>query len=205
MLCILSIRDIRYDKVRGKMTKVHKQSMQEAQADDHAFSPLEEHGLFDNDTVAEPFSQGLWSRPGFLVRRLNQIHYAMFFEECKEENVTPVQYGILTVLAANPWLDQTAIGYEVGLDRTTSADVIKRLEEKGLLERRINPMDRRSRQAAVTPEGLRVMALLKQGMARAQQRLLDPLSLRDRKIFMSLLVELVDANNQYGRAVLKSV
>ncbi|MFC0660948.1 MarR family winged helix-turn-helix transcriptional regulator [Eoetvoesiella caeni] len=187
------------------MTKVHKQSMQEAQADDHAFSPLEEHGLFDNDTVAEPFSQGLWSRPGFLVRRLNQIHYAMFFEECKEENVTPVQYGILTVLAANPWLDQTAIGYEVGLDRTTSADVIKRLEEKGLLERRINPMDRRSRQAAVTPEGLRVMALLKQGMARAQQRLLDPLSLRDRKIFMSLLVELVDANNQYGRAVLKSV
>jgi DNA-binding MarR family transcriptional regulator len=139
------------------------------------------------------------------VRRLNQIHYAMFFEECKEENVTPVQYGILTVLAANPWLDQTAIGYEVGLDRTTSADVIKRLEEKGLLERRINPMDRRSRQAAVTPEGLRVMALLKQGMARAQQRLLDPLSLRDRKIFMSLLVELVDANNQYGRAVLKSV
>ena len=205
MLCILSIRDIRYDKVRGKMTKVHKQSMQEAQADDHAFSPLGEHGLFDNDTVAEPFSQGLWSRPGFLVRRLNQIHYAMFFEECKEENVTPVQYGILTVLAANPWLDQTAIGYEVGLDRTTSADVIKRLEEKGLLERRINPMDRRSRQAAVTPEGLRVMALLKQGMARAQQRLLDPLSLRDRKIFMSLLVELVDANNQYGRAVLKSV
>lgn len=205
MLCILSIWDIGYDKVRGKMTKVHKQSMQAVHVEDHAFSPLEEHGLFDSDTVAEPFSQGLWSRPGFLVRRLNQIHYAMFFEECKEENVTPVQYGILTVLAANPWLDQTAIGYEVGLDRTTSADVIKRLEEKGLLERRINPMDRRSRQAAVTPEGLRVMAMLKQGMARAQQRLLDPLSLRDRKIFMSLLVELVDANNQYGRAVLKSV
>ena len=129
----------------------------------------------------------------------------MFFEECKEENVTPVQYGILTVLSANPWLDQTAIGYEVGLDRTTSADVIKRLEEKGLLERRINPLDRRSRQAAITPEGQRVMELLKQGMARAQQRLLDPLSLRDRKIFMSLLVELVDANNQYGRAVLKSI
>lgn len=199
------------------MTEAHKRLMQAAQADDaaaaesaaprstarHGFSNSQDSAK--NDTALEPFSQGLWARPGFLVRRLNQIHYAMFFEECKEENVTPVQYGILTVLSANPWLDQTAIGYEVGLDRTTSADVIKRLEEKGLLERRINPLDRRSRQAAITPEGQRVMELLKQGMARAQQRLLDPLSLRDRKIFMSLLVELVDANNQYGRAVLKSI
>ena len=25
----------------------------------------------------------LWSRPGFLVRRLHQIHYALFFEECR--------------------------------------------------------------------------------------------------------------------------
>jgi DNA-binding MarR family transcriptional regulator len=199
------------------MTEAQKRLMQASQTDDaaaaenaaprstarHGFS--NRHDSAKNDTALEPFSQGLWARPGFLVRRLNQIHYAMFFEECKEENVTPVQYGILTVLSANPWLDQTAIGYEVGLDRTTSADVIKRLEEKGLLERRINPLDRRSRQAAITPEGQRVMELLKQGMARAQQRLLDPLSLRDRKIFMSLLVELVDANNQYGRAVLKSI
>ncbi len=198
------------------MTEAHKQLMQTTQADvmqagNEAPKSAAKHGssknhdFAKNDTALEPFSQGLWARPGFLVRRLNQIHYAMFFEECKEENVTPVQYGILTVLSANPWLDQTAIGYEVGLDRTTSADVIKRLEEKGLLERRINPLDRRSRQAAITPEGQRVMELLKQGMARAQQRLLDPLSLRDRKIFMSLLVELVDANNQYGRAVLKSI
>jgi len=24
----------------------------------------------------------LWARPGFLIRRLHQIHYALFFEEC---------------------------------------------------------------------------------------------------------------------------
>ena len=164
---------------------------------------------FDNpavdDAALEPFREGLWSRPGFLVRRLNQIHYSMFFEECKEENITPVQYGILTVLSLNPWLDQTAIGYELGLDRTTSADVIKRLEEKGWVERRVNPSDRRSRQVLTTPEGLRVMAQLQESMARSQQRLLQPLSPRDQKIFMSLLSELVEANNQYGRAVLKAI
>lgn len=151
------------------------------------------------------FSGGVWSRPGFLVRRLHQIHYAIFFEECEEGGITPVQYGVLTVLERNPWLDQTAIGYEVGLDRTTAADVIKRLEEKGYLERRINPEDKRSRQAAVTPKGAAIMTELQESMARAQKRLLQPLSPRDQKTFMSLLTELVEANNQYGRAALRSL
>lgn len=148
---------------------------------------------------------GVWARPGFLIRRLHQIHYAIFFEECKEGGITPVQYGVLTVLAREPWLDQTAIGYEVGLDRTTAADVIKRLEEKGLVQRRINKLDRRSRQAAVTEKGLSMMGHLQDSMTRSQRRLLQPLSPRDQKIFMSLLLELVEANNQYGRAALKAL
>lgn len=159
-----------------------------------------------DDITPEVFSShGLWSRPGFLVRRLNQIHYALFYEECKECSITPVQYGILTVLSQNPWLDQTAIGYELGLDRTTSADVIKRLEEKGWVERRVNPHDKRSRQANITPQGLVLMEEMKDNMARSQQRLIEPLSPANRKLFLSLLTEVVEANNQYGRAALKAV
>src|SRR5690606_1841327 len=155
-------------------------------------------------TVFDPAKQVLWSRPGYLVRRLNQIHYALFYEECKTQNVTPVQYGVLTALSLSPWLDQTAIGMELGLDRTTTADVIKRLQERGLVERRVNPNDKRSRQAVITPEGLRIMGLLQGGMARAQQRLLEPLTPRNQEIFMKLLSTLVEANNQYSRTALKS-
>ena len=82
--------------------------------------------------------------------------------------------------------------------------MIKRLQEKGLVDRRVNPMDRRSRQAVITPEGLRVMGLLQNGMLRAQQRLLEPLSPRNQEIFMNLLSTLVDANNDYGRATLRA-
>ena len=153
--------------------------------------------------IFDPAKQVLWSRPGYLVRRLNQIHYAMFYEECKTQNVTPVQYGVLTALSLSPWLDQTAIGMELGLDRTTTADVVKRLQERGLVERRINPNDKRSRQAVITQAGLRIMGLLQEGMARAQQRLLEPLSTRNQEIFMKLLSTLVEANNQYSRTTLK--
>ncbi|MCB5364231.1 MarR family transcriptional regulator [Pusillimonas sp. CC-YST705] len=145
---------------------------------------------------------GVWSRPGFLVRRLHQIHCALFYEESKY-GITPVQYGIMTVLARNPWLDQTAVGYEVGLDRTTVADVIRRLEDKGWVERRTNEQDRRSRLVAITTEGLAVMLEMQAGVERSQRKLLAPLSLKDQRTFLTLLFQVVEANNQYGRATLK--
>ncbi|MPS28156.1 MarR family winged helix-turn-helix transcriptional regulator [Pigmentiphaga sp.] len=156
----------------------------------------------DHDTSSPPFDpaeQVLWSRSGYLVRRLNQIHYAMFFEECSHE-ITPVQYGILTALSLQPGSDQKTIGHELGLDRTTTADVVKRLERKGYLTRRVDPEDRRSRQSFITEEGLRVMGQLQAGMTRAQQRLISPLSKKDQDTFMRLLSKLVQANNHYGRA-----
>ena len=44
----------------------------------------------------------LWDRPGFLIRRLHQIHVALFLEECRGFDVTPVQYAVLTALAIAP-------------------------------------------------------------------------------------------------------
>ena len=157
------------------------------------------------ETRVKFHDQGLWSRPGFLVRRLNQIHYAMFFEECKNENITPVQHGVLSVLLNEPYLDQSSIGLKVGLDRTTSADVIKRLADKGLVGRRVNPEDRRSRQSFITDEGIRIMKQLRKGMIRSQERLLEPLNQEERDTFVQLLSRLVEENNQYGRAALKDM
>ncbi|WP_246012887.1 MarR family winged helix-turn-helix transcriptional regulator [Pigmentiphaga humi] len=159
-------------------------------------------GATDNEVPSpafDPAEQVLWSRPGYLARRLNQIHYAMFFEECSNE-ITPVQYGILTALSLQPGSDQKTIGRELGLDRTTTADVLKRLERKGYVTRRVDPDDRRSRQSFITDEGLRVMGLLQEGMNRAQQRLISPLNKKDQHTFVRLLAKLVQANNHYGRA-----
>lgn len=156
-------------------------------------------------TTVDPARELLWARPGFLVRRLHQIHVALFFEECKSQNVTPVQYGILTAVAALPDLDQTSLGQEVGLDRTTTADVVKRLEERGLVERRANPADKRTRHVRLTAEGHKVVESLRGDMARAQERMLEPLRPAERTMLMDLMRILVEANNQYGRTVLRGV
>jgi len=152
----------------------------------------------------DPIQQVLRSRVGFLVRRLNQIHYALFAEECRTHSMTPVQFGVLTALSLNPWLDQTAIGSELGLDRTTTADVLKRLEEKNMIMRRMSPTDRRSRQSMITEEGYVAMKSLHESMMAAQRRLMAPLSQRNQEIFLKLLSTLVDGNNEYSRAPTRS-
>lgn len=147
----------------------------------------------------------LWRRPGFLVRRLHQIHSTLCLEECNIEGITPVQYGILTVLNNRPGIEQRSISYELGIDRTTTADVLRRLEGKQLVKRQVNPNDKRSRQVYITPAGALLMAELDPRMKKAQKRLLEPLSSTEKEQFMRLLTKVVEGNNEHGRAILHTV
>jgi DNA-binding MarR family transcriptional regulator len=142
----------------------------------------------------------LAARPGFLIRRLNQIHHAIFFEECRDFNITPVQYGALSALEAEPGLDQKALGMVVGLDRTNTADVLKRLEERGLVRRQQSPSDGRAKNAFLTIEGQQVTEEMYAAMVSAQERFIAPLKSGERKRLLGLLRILVDSNNEFGRA-----
>ncbi len=146
----------------------------------------------------------LSARPGYLIRRLNQIHYAIFFEECKQFNITPVQYGMLTALSVTPGIDQKTLGHELGLDRTNTADVLKRLEDRGLVRRVPSVVDGRVKNAFITPEGEKITSGMYGAMANAQERLLAPLPTAERKKFMELLLLLVESNNELGRASMRA-
>jgi DNA-binding MarR family transcriptional regulator len=135
----------------------------------------------------------LWSRPGYLVRRVHQSHTALFAEECKAYGITPVQYGVLTALLHRPGIDQATLGAEVGIDRTNAADVLERLAERGLVKREKSGADRRMMLAQLTAEGRSLTREMHGAMQRAQERLLEMLSPAERKSFMRLLLKLVDA------------
>ncbi len=143
----------------------------------------------------------LWARPGYLLRRLHQIHYALFFEECAGFDITPVQYGLLTTLSLNPDLDQNSLGRELGIDRTNVADVLNRLAGRGLLERRRSPHDGRMVLARLTPAGEKLTKKMYRSMQRAQERLLKPLVPSERQAFIITLIRLIDGNNHLGRTI----
>lgn len=144
----------------------------------------------------------LWKRPGYLIRRLHQVHYALFFEECHEFGITPVQYGLLTILSGNPDSDQISLAQALGIDRTNVADVLSRLAQRGLVDRTRSTEDKRMVLARLTAEGERLVAAMHPAMSRAQERLIDTLGEEEREAFLATLLKLLEANNKYGRAAL---
>lgn len=162
------------------------------------------------DTGAKPSDNGtdklghiIWDRPGYLVRRLHQIHVAMFLESVAAGEITPIQFGLLSILSTRPNIDQFTIGEELGLDRANVAGILNRLEAKKLISRVIDPENRRRKICLATPRGVALVKRHEQEMQACQQRLLAPLNQEDRRTFMDLLSRLVEANNESGRTSLK--
>lgn len=142
----------------------------------------------------------LWERPGFLVRRLHQIHIGLFADACGTSDLTAVQYAILSVLFANPGLDQLTLSRAVGIDRTSGADVIRRLVKRGLVDRSQSELDRRAQVVTLTDEGRAIAREVRPMMEAAQDALLAPLSEKDQRSFMKMLRHLVLSNNEASRA-----
>ncbi len=152
-----------------------------------------------NTKTAFPLS----ARPGFLIRRLHQIHLSLFAEECAAFEVTPVQYSILTAVAARPGLEQVALAQEVGVDRATMANVVARLAQRGMVRRVQCKQDRRLKLVLPTPACTRLLEQMEDAARRAHERTIEALKPRERAAFIKALTYLVGANNAHGRAPLR--
>jgi DNA-binding MarR family transcriptional regulator len=156
------------------------------------------------DDEEAAFARDLAGRPGFLVRRLHQIHLALFAEECGRFGVTPVQYSVLTVVGVRPGLEQARLAHEVGVDRTTLANVLARLERRGLVRRSVpDGGDRRTKQVFPTPQGRGLLDRMDAAARRAHERTVEALAPEERAVFLAQLRTLVDAGNEHGRAPLR--
>lgn len=145
----------------------------------------------------------LYEHPGHLLRRAQQISVSMFFDEMGGE-LTPVQYAMLRNLAGNPGIDQVSLSSSSGIDTSTGATVCARLEEKGLLERKVIPTNRRQRALTITTAGQQLLDEMIPGAQRLRRRLLAPLTSAEQLKFMELLTKLVQENNAQSRAPLTS-
>lgn len=138
--------------------------------------------------------------PGFHIRRLQQIAVALFLQETERLGITPVQYAALQGIANAPSLDQRGLAHFIGLDTSTIASVLNRLEARGWVKRSVSPSDKRVKLLTLTALGHSELAAVLPGMHRAQQRILEPLSAKEAEEFKRLLRILVTANNALSRA-----
>jgi DNA-binding MarR family transcriptional regulator len=142
----------------------------------------------------------LYKRPGFLLRRAHQISVSLFMEESAEFNVTTTQYGVLVILRCCENLDQIGLSKKVGLDRSTTGLVVKRLESEGLVVRVEDRADRRRKVIVLTGKGERKLENLREAARIARERSLSAFSAEEGAEFLRLLETFVARFNGVTRA-----
>jgi DNA-binding MarR family transcriptional regulator len=146
----------------------------------------------------------VYTKPGYLFRRMQQIAVAIFVEECRAYDLTPVQYAALVAIRTHPGIDATRLSAVIAFDRSTLGNVIERLEAKQLIERKPSREDRRVKLLYLTKAGAALLRGIMPSVDRAQARMLQPLEPADRKTLMALLAQLVDLNNEASRVPLRA-
>ncbi len=141
-------------------------------------------------------------RPGFLIRRLHQIHVALFQEACGAFEITPLQYSLLSALAERGTADQTSLAADIALDRTTTTGALKRLESRKLVERPVSDDDRRARICRLTPAGTALLGKLESAARDAHKATLGHLSKTEQAAFIAMMQRIVaDHDNRDSSAV----
>src|SRR6202007_153573 len=129
----------------------------------------------------------VYTAPGYLFRRMQQIAVALFMEECKAFDLTPVQYAALIAIRTHPGIDATRLSAVIAFDRSTLGSVIERLEAKKFVERKPAPEDKRVKLLYLTKAGATLLRDIMPSVGRAQARMLQPLKPADRKALLVLL------------------
>jgi MarR family transcriptional regulator, lower aerobic nicotinate degradation pathway regulator len=146
----------------------------------------------------------LYRRPGFLIRRAHQIAVSIFLEESGNLGITTTQYGALVVLNTRSDLDQVGLATLVGIDRSTTALVVGKLESSGFLVREKDASDKRRNVLVITDAGRAALASLAEPARRARERELAVFSLADQATFLRLLETFVGTFNANTRAPIKA-
>ncbi len=135
-----------------------------------------------------------------LLHRAGQCAEVLFSNEAGKSDLTPRQYAILSSVSQQPDISQTGLVEQTGVDRSTLADIVRRLVKKGLLQRKRTRRDARMYAVRLTHKGQSALSQLKPAAARVDQRLLAALKADQRSGFIDALGEIVRAMNRAAAA-----
>lgn len=127
---------------------------------------------------------------GSLVRRAQQRHAALWAESVSTR-VSSVQYATLETIDRLPGASQRDLGEELGLDRSTIADLVQRMERAGLLLRRRDAADRRRNTLELSAAGAAELEALRPAVDAVQLRLVEGLDAAEAAELRRLLLRLI--------------
>jgi DNA-binding MarR family transcriptional regulator len=135
--------------------------------------------------------------PSHLIKRCQQYFGDLYAQEAGARDLTKQQFTVLAALEHNEGVSQTALVEMTGIDRSTLAEMARRMLEKGLLSRERTEEDQRANAVAITPSGRKALRAARNAAERAERALLDPLPPAERQKFIKALSQIASAAEAY--------
>lgn len=140
-----------------------------------------------------------------LLHRTGQVAEVVFTHVAGDLDLTPRQFAVLAAAAREPNISQIGLVRETGIDRSTLADIVKRLIRKGLLQRQRTKSDARMYAVRLTPRSQEVFEQARRRADRADEALLSFLPAADRAAFLNALRRLIEGYENAGGDMLATL
>ncbi|TQM43849.1 MarR family winged helix-turn-helix transcriptional regulator [Pseudonocardia cypriaca] len=124
--------------------------------------------------------------PGHLIRCAQQRHTLLWTQEFGGDLTGP-QYAVISAIGSDHGLDQRAVGRRASLDKSSTANVVARLEGQGWLRLAKDPADRRRTSLSLTPVARAALSEVTRRAGAVQERLLAPVPEARREPFVAAL------------------
>ena len=131
--------------------------------------------------------------PSHLLRRAEQFATELFARSELHDGVTLRQTVLLAAIAEAEGASQSDLVRTTGVDRSTLAEMMARMEKKGLIARAAAADDGRAKSVRLTNEGRRRLDAVLPAIRDVDRNLLAALTATKRTAFQAILAELAEA------------
>jgi DNA-binding MarR family transcriptional regulator len=126
-----------------------------------------------------------------LLHRAGQCADELFASHMTHSDLTPRQFAVMKAVAKYSDASQTALVEQTGIDRSTLADIVRRLIRKGLLQRRRTAHDARMYAVRLTAAGTEELKRAEPAVRSTEERLLSAVPSSQRAAMIDALRRIV--------------
>jgi DNA-binding MarR family transcriptional regulator len=131
---------------------------------------------------------GLDEFTGYVVRRAQIWMFQDFKRALKELDMTPAQFAVMKIVAANPGIAQARVAEVLCIERARLVQMLDRLEAPDLITRIRSTTDRRSHALHLTSAGVRMLERLEQRVEAHERNVVARLGAKGKSDLLRLLV-----------------
>lgn len=130
---------------------------------------------------------------GFAIHRTDMRFKQVGAKFLRPYGLTPEQYAALATLCNRDGMSQRELADHLVKDRPNITRILDKLQQKGFVERKLDPADRRVHRLHATTEGQQLMQELIPSVLELREQMFSVLSSKEQKNLRDLLDRLFDS------------